>query len=1111
MFANRLILRKAMSFMLVVGLSIGLPVASVQLARAYDNQQVLYPERGYWRIIDKTGKFVFEKRFERCPDIQERDMLAAEYSPSNRYESDLHYFSYDFAGNRLRALASGPESPCWEDGIYSEGLTSIKADGFFGYLDENGKKVVPAKFRYVGQFKEGYAVVGLASAAPAGVSDNFAIIDRTGQIVWTSKGFTQKLNDVNMAVVQVGSRYFAVQKLSVRKDIQFVDWFEGDELYCSQVLERMVSLTIPSFNGTPRKSGIALRRDGTYREANQEEVVSCYSEGLGAVKRDGRWQYVDFASKAKITLAESTIRAYPFSEGLAVVQVDCSPKPPVVSEADIGAAAASYHGRFQHDGLGAKSPGPFLYGVIDKSGSFVIPPKYSLMGTTFADGVLKVGQGDETLSQCGYINKSGEEVIPLAFQGAADFRHGIAAVFLNDPALTKQKADEQRKKEYIETCKKLIGEATKKFFSVANLRVSVLPGEKLTVQLEKWAGPAKLRADLLSALKAIELPPLPAVLVDQSNLEFSASRAHGVVVSQSPDDPFNAIRARLIEVQTEIRDKSAETLTTEMLERQWQCWVAWYEWENYLDRLFISLSERYEKENQAEKLKALNALAVDLRPKPEKTQKQLIHTLLWEGNKLYLQGKFKDAGTKYQKAASFFDPKIITLPEEDWPPVSLTALYTHACFLATQKQFEASNVVFERVLAEAINRRDTWQMPISQDYLDTYLELIRQVQPELYQRYRAGVKEAKLAGVHSTGFIDKQGNTVIAPEFKTAKEFKDGLAAVETVKGWGYIDKSGAWKIAPTYETVDSFGDGLAPVSGKHQFFPLERLENAAPQFRYIDSNAKVVIDKPFSYALPFVDGIASVQSPGEIGRYCIDRLGKSVCETNRLIEPSGDLILESHALPKAGELQDSYFTRNFRIGPDKDGQYKIVADDSNPFFVESADKTILFGYKDSAGKVVIEPKYLRAHIFTDDLAGVEIATGKYAFIDKAGVVKIPGPFSSVRWFHNGLAWVEKDSKWFLIDKKGEIKSEKFALLDELPGFFSVVAIEGEKKFLFSGQVPGIDVSSYSMIRPFHEGLAAVQKDNKWGFIDTRGKLVVPTKYPLVGDFSEGLAAAYFL
>jgi hypothetical protein len=145
-------------------ITIGVSPVTMQIAVAQETKQVLYPERGYWRIIDKTGKFVFEKRFERQPDIQEKDMLAAEYSPSNRYESDLHYFSYDFSGKRLRALFSGPESPCWEDGTYSEGLTSFKADGFFGYLDENGKVVWPSKMApEMGGMIDNLPATGLAS------------------------------------------------------------------------------------------------------------------------------------------------------------------------------------------------------------------------------------------------------------------------------------------------------------------------------------------------------------------------------------------------------------------------------------------------------------------------------------------------------------------------------------------------------------------------------------------------------------------------------------------------------------------------------------------------------------------------------------------------------------------------------------------------------------------------------------------------------------------------------------------------------------------------------------------------------------------------------------
>ena len=43
-------------------------------------------------------------------------------------------------------------------------------------------------------------------------------------------------------------------------------------------------------------------------------------------------------------------------------------------------------------------------------------------------------------------------------------------------------------------------------------------------------------------------------------------------------------------------------------------------------------------------------------------------------------------------------------------------------------------------------------------------------------------------------------------------------------------------------------------------------------------------------------------------------------------------------------------------------------------------------------------------------------------------------------------------------------------------------------------------------IRNFSEGLVAVYKDNKWGYINKQGKLVIPYLYNHAGDFSSGLA-----
>ena len=46
----------------------------------------------------------------------------------------------------------------------------------------------------------------------------------------------------------------------------------------------------------------------------------------------------------------------------------------------------------------------------------------------------------------------------------------------------------------------------------------------------------------------------------------------------------------------------------------------------------------------------------------------------------------------------------------------------------------------------------------------------------------------------------------------------------------------------------------------------------------------------------------------------------------------------------------------------------------------------------------------------------------------------------------------------------------------------------------------------YNQILSFSEGLATVKLDGKYGFINTKGKEVIPCKYDYAGEFSEGLA-----
>lgn len=49
-------------------------------------------------------------------------------------------------------------------------------------------------------------------------------------------------------------------------------------------------------------------------------------------------------------------------------------------------------------------------------------------------------------------------------------------------------------------------------------------------------------------------------------------------------------------------------------------------------------------------------------------------------------------------------------------------------------------------------------------------------------------------------------------------------------------------------------------------------------------------------------------------------------------------------------------------------------------------------------------------------------------------------------------------------------------------------------------------VYGYDDIDCLSDGLARIERDGKYGFIDNTGQVVIPPKYDLAWDFSEGLA-----
>ena len=122
-------------------------------------------------------------------------------------------------------------------------------------------------------------------------------------------------------------------------------------------------------------------------------------------------------------------------------------------------------------------------------------------------------------------------------------------------------------------------------------------------------------------------------------------------------------------------------------------------------------------------------------------------------------------------------------------------------------------------------------------------------QPMNLGRFTEGLAAARIGNVY--GYIDYKGNVVIAPRFRDAAEFSEGLASVTTIDGQnGYIDKTGVFVIKLATGGGGQFNEGLATFS----------VEIAGrTKMGYIDRTGKTIIEPKFDMAYDFIDGIAEV------------------------------------------------------------------------------------------------------------------------------------------------------------------------------------------------------------------------------------------------------------
>ncbi len=154
----------------------------------------------------------------------------------------------------------------------------------------------------------------------------------------------------------------------------------------------------------------------------------------------------------------------------------------------------------------------------------------------------------------------------------------------------------------------------------------------------------------------------------------------------------------------------------------------------------------------------------------------------------------------------------------------------------------------------------------------------------------------------------------------------------------------------------------------------------------------------------------------------------------------------------------------------------RAARDRPSPASAETLTPFALYGYRDSEGNIVLEPRFEAAEEFQEGLAAVQVH-GRWGFVDAQGHMRIPIRYLSVTSFSSGLAWGCELSEdftriWRLLDRQG----------NQL-------------------HCPPVEEAL-----AFSEGLSAACLEGLWGYLDTSGRWSIPPRFSEASSFYEGEA-----
>ncbi|WP_298355293.1 WG repeat-containing protein [Runella sp.] len=327
------------------------------------------------------------------------------------------------------------------------------------------------------------------------------------------------------------------------------------------------------------------------------------------------------------------------------------------------------------------------------------------------------------------------------------------------------------------------------------------------------------------------------------------------------------------------------------------------------------------------------------------------------------------------------------------------------------------------------------------------------------------------------GFLNQNGEFVIPTEYEDSDDIRENFISVKKNDKWGLIDITGKIVLPFEYDKLSSPLDSFCVFEKKDESGIVD-----------IDGNITFIYDKQeYEHYQLTHDGYIITWQRNDNGgakHGALDFRGELVlpAKFSQLMYIGNNSFIFQEITSKNGftitfglynNQTKKYTQLDFETSVKKKNYYNRYDLEIVPYLVK---------YFDSEYQIVTLKKY-------DDSGPMF-----FFILDTRGNIKLLNNSWMINiWDRNKLAVISENKIVFIVQhSNSKDKNDKFRY-----GFFEI-AKDGEPII----KIPSI----YENAMPFFEGLAAVKKGNKWGYINEYNEKIIPFEYEHADSFIGGMA-----